>query len=111
MQDNNHPGSSEHFVEFTVNSDIYKTTLNKKFSQRKAYEPSNPKKITSFMPGTIQEVFVEPGQGITPETKLCILEAMKMKNVIVSSITGVVKEINAKPGQMVPKNFVLIELE
>jgi biotin carboxyl carrier protein len=63
------------------------------------------------MPGTIQEVFVEPGQEITPETKLCILEAMKMKNVIVSSITGVVKEINAKPGQMVPKNFVLIELE
>lgn len=111
MEDNPNMNYQDQFVEFWIDEDVYKTTLNKKFNTRKPYEPHNPKKVTSFMPGTIQEVFVTPGQEVTPETKLCILEAMKMKNVILAPVAGIIKEINVASGQLVPKNFVIIELE
>jgi biotin carboxyl carrier protein len=41
---------------------------------------------------------------------LLILEAMKMKNRILSPRDGVVKKINVKTGNIVAKNLVLIEL-
>jgi biotin carboxyl carrier protein len=97
-------------VDFKVGEDLYKTTIPRKQQNRKAYQPANPKIITSFMPGTIQEVFVAEGDKVDPTTRLCILEAMKMKNIIFSSISGVVKKVNAKQGQLVPKGFVLVEL-
>ncbi len=94
-----------------INGVVYKTTFNNKYSNRKTYEKPNPKKIRSFMPGTIKGVFCEAGQHVAPETKLCILEAMKMKNIIFPPFEGIVKEVYVKPGQLVPKNHVLIELE
>ncbi len=97
--------------EFIINEGTYKTTINKKYSNRKPYEAPNAKKIRSFMPGTIRGVFCEPGQDVEPETKLCILEAMKMKNVILPPFKGKIKEVFVKSGQLVPKNHVLIELE
>jgi biotin carboxyl carrier protein len=42
---------------------------------------------------------------------LCILEAMKMKNLIFAPISGIIKDINVTQGQLVSKNFVIIELE
>jgi biotin carboxyl carrier protein len=111
MEDNANKNEQEQFVEFIIDDDVYRTTLNKTYKKRKPYEPHNPKKITSFMPGTIQEVFVAPGQEVTATTVLCILEAMKMKNLIFPPYNGVIKAINVVSGQMVPKNFVLIELE
>jgi biotin carboxyl carrier protein len=111
MEDNANKNEQEQFVEFIIDDDVYKTTLNKKYSQRKPYEPPNPKKVTAFMPGTIQEVFVTPGQAITPTTVLCILEAMKMKNLIFAPISGIIKDINVTQGQLVSKNFVIIELK
>ncbi len=99
------------FVDFVVDADVYKTTVSKKFALRKPYETPDARKITSFMPGTIREVFVNPGQEVSQNSKLCILEAMKMKNVILSPLNGKIKAINVSTGQMVPKNFVLIELE
>jgi len=114
MEDNlnmNNQNQHEQYVEFMIDADVYKTTVNKMYTLRKPYEAPDARKVTSFMPGTIQEVFVQPGQEVTPATRLCILEAMKMKNVIFTTITGKVKDINVSPGQLVPKNFVLIELE
>ena len=93
-----------------VDDAVYHTQLNKTYQKRKPYEPHNPKKITSFMPGTIQEVFVSEGDAVSAGTQLCILEAMKMKNIIAAPFDGVVKTMNVKTGQMVPKNHVLVEL-
>lgn len=111
MEDQFNVNDQEQFVDFMIDDDVYRTTLNKTYKKRKPYEPHNPKRITSFMPGTIQEVFVAPGQEVTETTVLCILEAMKMKNLIFPPYNGVIKAINVTSGQMVPKNFVLIELE
>jgi len=99
------------YDSFTVNSAVYKTCLTNKFRNRKPFEAPNPKKIKSFMPGTIMDVFVEQGQEVEPETRLCILEAMKMKNIIFPPFKGKIKKIHVKPNQQVPKNFVLIEMK
>lgn len=111
MEESVNKNEQEQFVEFVIDDDVYKTTINKKYSKRKPYEPHNPKKVTAFMPGTIREVFVTPGQAVTPTTVLCMLEAMKMKNLIFAPVSGVIKDINVNPGQLVAKNFVIIELE
>ncbi|HSV87477.1 MAG TPA: acetyl-CoA carboxylase biotin carboxyl carrier protein subunit [Bacteroidales bacterium] len=97
-------------VGFTVGEEIYQTTIPAKYQNRKPYQAPNPKMITSFMPGTIQEVYVSEGEKIGTTTRLCILEAMKMKNIIFSQEGGIIKKINVKPGQLVPKGCVLVEL-
>ncbi len=94
-----------------VDDAVYTTTLNKSHLRRKPYVPHNPCLITSFMPGTIQEVFVQEGQRVKEGTQLCILEAMKMKNLIIAPFDGIVRKMNVKTGQLVPKNFVLVEME
>ncbi len=89
----------------------YPTHPNKKYQQRKPYTPLNPKVVTSFMPGNIQKVFVKKGQKVKEGSELCILEAMKMKNVILSPADGVIKRVNIKEGDIVAKNHALVELQ
>ncbi len=98
------------FIELVIDDVVYKTRTNRMYDNRKAYEPHNPKMITSFMPGNIQDVFVSVGDAVEEGTRLCILEAMKMKNVIIAPMTGIIKSINVQIGDRVPKNHVLVEL-
>ena len=72
---------------------------------------NNKKEINAFLPGTIIDVQVKPGQEIKANQTLVILEAMKMHNRMVASIDGKVKSINVKVGDRVPKNCVMVELE
>ncbi len=89
----------------------YKTKSNKMHTSRKPYKPINPAELKSFMPGKIPEVFVQVGDQVKEGDALLILEAMKMKNVILAPFDGTVKAVNVKPDVMVPKNFVLVELQ
>ena len=99
------------FEQLNVDEAVFKTTFTKKYRNRKAYEPINPNLIRSFMPGNIPEVYVKPGDTVSEGEKLLILEAMKMKNLIIAPFDGKVKKINVNQGDVVPKNHVLIELE
>lgn len=103
--------NKETYDRLLVDGMEYETMLNTMHRQRKPYQANDPNKITSFMPGNIQEVFVVTGDTVEEGTKLCILEAMKMKNVIVAPHPGTVKAVNVKAGERVPKSFVLIELD
>lgn len=87
----------------------YKTTFNKKYLSRKPYKPKDPKKIVSFMPGTIVEVFTKAGKKVEIGDCLLILDAMKMKNQILAHRKGTIKSVNVAVGKQVTKNFVLIE--
>jgi acetyl-CoA/propionyl-CoA carboxylase biotin carboxyl carrier protein len=53
------------------------------------------------MQGTIVKVLVEKGQQIQAGDVVCILEAMKMENSIVSRRSGEVTELPMEPGQVV----------
>ena len=89
----------------------YRTTFTKKFAERKPYEPENPKIIKAFIPGTIKKIHVKRRSKVNQNDEMLILEAMKMNNIIISPIDGVVKEVMVKVGQKVARNAVLIVLK
>jgi len=60
------------------------------------------------MPGTILAILVQAGQQVAYKQNLCILEAMKMKNVIRAPRDGVVTEVCVHPGQAVAYGDVLL---
>jgi len=93
-----------------INSGIYKTRISESFRNRKSYKPADPKLILSFIPGTIIEIFVKEGQNVKKGEELMILDAMKMKNKLKSSMDGKIKRICVDKGTRVPKGVVLIEL-
>lgn len=104
-------GKKDNMDTLNINGTLYKTTLTKKFLDRKVWEEPNIKMIKAFIPGNILEIFVKEGQKVVVGEKLLILEAMKMKNVLESPISGVVKTIYVKEGVLVPNRQLLIELE
>jgi len=98
------------FKSLLIENIKYRTLLTKKYKEKKAYIPKDIKKITAFIPGTIKKIYAKKGKIVKEGDKLLILEAMKMKNVIISPIDGTIKQINVNEGDRITKNEVLIEL-
>lgn len=101
----------EGLVDFAILSMKYKTKLTKKFENRQQYEDPDPNHIKSYIPGTIQEVFVKEGQKVKAGESLLILEAMKMQNQIAMPFDGKVKKIHVKVGDRIPKRHLMVEIE
>lgn len=73
-----------------------------------AETPSNLTEITSPMVGTFyaspspdSPAYVSVGQAVTPDTVVCIVEAMKVMNEIKAEVSGVIAEIAAENGKPV----------
>ena len=103
--------SQKNYEKINIDESCYKTQLTEKFKNRKKWEAPDLKKITSFIPGTIVDIFVKKGQEVKKGEELLILEAMKMRNRVKAPIDGKIKSIKVKKTQVVPKNFLLIELK
>ncbi len=110
-EENNNPGNSAQYITFNIEGDRYDTFANRKFLLRKPYKPAAPDQIKAFMPGVVQKIYVNKGDKVKEGSKVLVLEAMKMKNIMFAPAAGYIKNVNVKKGQMVPKNHVLIELE
>lgn len=67
--------------------------------------------ITSPMPGDILEVKVKPGDSVNPGDVVCVLEAMKMKNMIRAPRAGVIASVEVSAGQEVDYNAILVTFE
>ena len=94
-----------------INSEKYRTTLTKKFENRKKWiEPDN-KEIISFMPCTIIKVFVKEGQNVKKNDEMLLMEAMKMRNTLYFAFSGKIKKVNIKAGDKIPKGFVIAEYD
>ena len=78
---------------------------------RKPSEPFTPKLILAFMPATVGKITVKKGQKVKEGEELLIFTAMKMDNRILAPMDGKVKSVNARTGESVPKNTILLELE
>ncbi len=89
----------------------YETNFPVKFLRRKKYVKTDPKKVFAFIPGVITEIKIKPGQQINHSESMIILEAMKMKNDLLSPLEGKVKTVHISEGQMVTKGQLLIEFE
>lgn len=55
--------------------------------------------------------FVTVGQEITPDTVICIIEAMKVMNEVKAEVSGVVTEVCAENGKPVQFGQTLIRLK
>ena len=73
--------------------------------------PAPPGAIVAPMQGTILKVMVEAGEEIEAGQDLCILEAMKMENLISSPRDGTVGEVLVKSGDVVQTDQALMTIE
>lgn len=63
------------------------------------------------MPGTILSIAVNPGDQVVTSDAICVLEAMKMQQVLRADWSGVVKSVLVTVGQQVMNGTPIIELE
>jgi biotin carboxyl carrier protein len=94
-----------------IDTSLYQTRISSKFQNRKPYQPADPRIILSFIPGTVLEIFIKPGQNVSMGDDLMILDAMKMQNKLKCNMNGKVKSIAVKKGDKVSKGTILLELE
>ena len=94
-----------------IDTSIYHTRISNKFLNRIPYKLSDPRIILSFIPGTVLDILVRPGQMVSKGDDLMILDAMKMQNRLKCTIDGKVKSIAVKKGDKVSKGIVLLVLE
>ena len=74
--------------------------------------PPDPQKVFSApMPGTILSIAVNPGDQVVTSDAICVLEAMKMQQVLRADWSGVVKSVLVTVGQQVMNGTPIIELE
>ena len=102
------PEASKKKLRIAEEGREYKTFLTKKFLERKPWKAPDPCKVLSHIPGSVIEIFVKPGQKVKKGDKLMIYEAMKMMNVVTSPMEGIIKEVNAKEGESLPKGALLV---
>ena len=107
-EENTENTDAEVFQTLVIEDIKFNTRLTKKFLNRKVYQPADPKKVLSFIPGTIKKIYTAKGKKVKAGDKLIDLEAMKMVNTIFAEENQSVAEIYVKEGDMVPKNQLLI---
>ncbi len=61
------------------------------------------------MPGKVLSVLVKPGDRVQQGSSLLVLEAMKMENVIKSSVSATVEEVPVNAGSAVEKGELLVK--
>ena len=76
-----------------------------------AVDTSAEGSVKAPMPGLVLKVMVSEGQEIQEGDHLCILEAMKMENVLKSPATGTLTTISVSDGTSVNKGDILMEIE
>ena len=97
--------------QLEIGNFIYQTRLTSKFRNRVIWQRPDVRKVDSIIPGNIQRIMVKEGDEVSPGTPMLILEAMKMRNEILSPLQGTIKKIYISEGDMVPKDHLLIEFE
>ncbi len=93
-----------------VHSAVYQTEYTTKYRRRVKWEKPDENKLHSFIPGTIIDLFIKPGDKLKEGDPLLILEAMKMHNVVQMPFDGKIAAIHVKPGDRIPKGFLMIEI-
>lgn len=90
---------------------MYTTRLTGKFRNRVSWKKPDERRVEAIIPGTIQMIMAKEGDEVSAGTPLLILEAMKMRNEVLSPLDGVIRRIHVRVGEMVPKSHLLIELD
>ena len=92
---------------FFFERDFFVAELHARLPEKQ--KPDTSKLIMSPMPGLVVSVAVHVGQDVKAGEAVCIVEAMKMQNIIRAEADGVVKTVNAAAGASVAADEVLVE--
>ena len=82
---------------------------------RRAHDREDPARSRRFlicpMPGLLVTLHVGEGDAVQPGQPLATVEAMKMENILRAEKSGTVKQVNAKQGDSLAVDEVILELE
>lgn len=70
--------------------------------------PDTLNQIISPMPGKVIAVHVSAGERVKPGARICVLEAMKMENVLYADIEAMVEEVLVRQGDTVDADQLLV---
>jgi propionyl-CoA carboxylase alpha chain len=98
-----HRAATAHVLVLTERS----AELHERLPPKQAADTS--KMVLSPMPGLVVSLDVVPGAEVRSGEVVAIIEAMKMQNIIRAERDGVVKAVNAKAGDSVAADEVLVE--
>lgn len=118
-------------ISLDVNGTPYKVTVDKEMKQKKVVmqtrkapqvaaasngtiqqaskaSVSAGSKVTTPLPGTILDVFVNVGDKVKAGQTVVLLEAMKMENNIEADVEGTVTEVKVRKGDSVLEGDVMV---
>ncbi|MFH1894216.1 MAG: acetyl-CoA carboxylase biotin carboxyl carrier protein subunit, partial [Candidatus Zixiibacteriota bacterium] len=67
-------------------------------------------RILAPMPGKLVKVMVSEGDKVAKGTNVCIVEAMKMENVVQAKLDGIARNISFKAGDLVDTETPILEI-
>jgi len=67
--------------------------------------------LLSPMPGLLRSIAVDEGQEVETGTELCVVEAMKMENILRASRPVKIAHLRARPGNILTVGQVILEFE
>ena len=67
--------------------------------------------VAAPMPAKVLSVAVKAGDKVSQGDTLCVLEAMKMEQVVRAPRDGIIARVNVQPGDNVTSGSVLVEFE
>ena len=73
--------------------------------------PDTSKFLLCPMPGLVVRINVEAGDEVQEGQALATVEAMKMENILRAERRGVVRSVNAAPGESLKVDDVIMEFE
>jgi propionyl-CoA carboxylase alpha chain len=73
--------------------------------------PDMSRHLVCPMPGTVISLAVMEGQPVKSGEALCVVEAMKMENILRAERDGKVARILASPGDSLAVDAVIMEFE
>ena len=73
--------------------------------------PDMTKFLVCPMPGLLVSLNVGEGDKVEQGQPLAVVEAMKMENILRAEKSGIVKSVNAKPGESLAVDAIILELE
>ncbi|MBR6418248.1 MAG: biotin/lipoyl-binding protein [Bacteroidales bacterium] len=116
-------------ISLDVNGTPYKVTVDKEMKKKqvtvttrtasqvsaapsgavqKSAPASKGSKVTTPLPGTILDVFVNVGDKVKAGQTVVLLEAMKMENNIEADVEGTVTEVKVRKGDSVLEGDVMV---
>ena len=98
-------------IQVFPNARMYKTTLTKKYIDRKVWQRPDPQEVKSIIPGVVTSLEIKEGDHVIKGNHIMTFEAMKMQNLVLAPFDGTIEKIFVKEGEKVPKGGLMLFLK